>query len=550
MFFVQSPEKSSNEPVSENRLEIVARARFFASIWTFFWAVTFILLVIISVRMADGHFIYTLDDPYIHLSLANRILHGGFGINAGEFSSPSSSILYPLLLVPTLAVGLGTMGPILINTVAAGLSVWLMIEWLWRTMDPTSKAERWFVQLLCPFVILSINAYGLPMTGMEHSLHVLTVVVTMREMAAVADRRPPSLALYAALICMPFLRFEGLALAGAAILVLFWLGQRRAATIIGLTIVVGLGADVAVMRHLGLPFLPSSVLLKSKSAADITGGLGVFGILKGLATNLVMAMHHRWGLIFGLMLCILIASARSLLVHSAHFTLRAVSIFLLLAGLGAHLMAGQYGWFHRYEVYAVAILVMGFLCLFGPDLLQFRVLKTRSGQLALLAILAVFVEPYAEAAILTPFASRNVYEQQFQMHRFATEFFPHRVAVNDLGWVSFQNKSFVLDLWGLGSEPVRKIRVARTIDKSDIGRLAEAADVDFAMIYGAWFVDAIPDAWCLMAVLHTEQVTSAAEDVLFFATKPSVQNAMRDALQSFAPTLPARVTLKTTASCS
>lgn len=511
---------------------------------------SFALLVVVSVRLAGGHLIYTLDDPYIHLSLANHILHGGFGINEQEYSSPSSSILYPMILVPTLAAGLGTLGPIVINTVATGVSVWLIIEFLWRSTAAASGSQRWLVHLMCPLVILSINAYGLPMTGMEHSLHVLTVIVAMREMMAVAERRPPSLSLTLALICMPFLRFEGLALAGAAVLVLFCLGQPRAATTIGLAIALGLAVYAGVMRHLGLPFLPSSVLLKSQSAADVTSGLGLVGIVRSLAANVVMAFHHRWGIVFGLLSCLVLANTRAVLAKARTYPSRAVSSVLLLAGVGAHLMAGQYGWFHRYEVYVVAMLVVGLLGLFGPGLLRSRWMTMLPGKLALLALSALLVEPYAEAAILTPSASRNVYEQQFQMHRFATEYFAHRVAVNDLGWVSFQNKAFVLDLWGLGSEPVRKVRVARMVDKSDIERWTEAADVDFAMIYKAWFVDAIPDSWCLMAVLNTEQVTAADANVLFFATKPAVQTAMRDALQRFAPTLPPRATLKTAAPCS
>ncbi len=549
MVSVQSPQGLTQDAVTADRTGIPPESRRFASAWTLFWAVTFVLFIAVTVRMADGHLVYTLDDPYIHLSLASHILHGGFGINEHEYSSPSSSILYPLILVPTLAVGLGTLGPILINTVATGLSVWLAIEFLWRRTAPTDKAERWLIHLLCPFVILSINAYGLPMTGMEHSLHVLTVIVVMREMAAVADRRAPSPWLYAALLCMPFLRFEGLALAGAALVILFSLGQRRVAATVGLAIVVGLLIDAAVMRRLGLPFLPSSVLLKSRSAADVAGGLGLVGVLKGLATNLALALRTRWGLIFSLVLCLVIRALWSVRTRRDAVDPRAIGLVLLLAGLGAHLLAGQYGWFHRYEVYAVAILVMGALTVLGPHLLRWRVMTTWAGKLALLAALALLVQPYADATVTTPFASQNIYHQQFQMHRFATEFFPHNVAVNDLGWVSFQNRSFVLDLWGLGSEPVRKARAARKVGKSDIRGWTQAADVDYAMIYEAWFVDAIPDEWCLMAVLETEQVTAAGPNVLFLATKRSVQDQMRDALQHFAQTLPAPVTLKTAAPC-
>ena len=40
-----------------------------------------------------GVFLYVLDDTYIHLGLAARLYGAHYGINAGEASSPSSSIL-------------------------------------------------------------------------------------------------------------------------------------------------------------------------------------------------------------------------------------------------------------------------------------------------------------------------------------------------------------------------------------------------------------------------------------------------------------------------
>ena len=49
-------------------------------------------LFLVSVRFAGGVLIYSLDDPYIHLALARTIQQGGYGINVGEWASPSSSI--------------------------------------------------------------------------------------------------------------------------------------------------------------------------------------------------------------------------------------------------------------------------------------------------------------------------------------------------------------------------------------------------------------------------------------------------------------------------
>ena len=65
----------------------------------------FLLIIVLLefldiMRLNNGLLVYTLDDPYIHLSLAQQILKGHYGINAGEFSAPSSTILWPFILAP------------------------------------------------------------------------------------------------------------------------------------------------------------------------------------------------------------------------------------------------------------------------------------------------------------------------------------------------------------------------------------------------------------------------------------------------------------------
>ena len=44
-------------------------------------------------KLNDGAFIYTMDDPYIALALSDQIRHGNYGIDAGLHCAPASSIL-------------------------------------------------------------------------------------------------------------------------------------------------------------------------------------------------------------------------------------------------------------------------------------------------------------------------------------------------------------------------------------------------------------------------------------------------------------------------
>ena len=166
----------------------------------------------------------------------------------------------------------------------------------------------------------------------------------------------------------------------------------------------------------------------------------------------------------------------------------------------------------------------------GPSSFAFKFRHNVGFQIGVLAACIVFAEPYIEATVYTSTGSRSIYEQMYQMRRFATEFFPRRVAVNDLGLTSFDNGNFVLDLWGLGSEPVRKLRAAGEFNAAQIEDMAKKYNIDFAMIYREWFEGSIPESWCLLAILETKPVTPIFANVLFFAIKPTARADMNKAL--------------------
>ena len=74
-----------------------------------------VILIVLSVKSDYATLIYTLDDPYIHLELAKNIFNGNYGINDYEFSSPSSSILWPFLLSPFSIFSWYEYAPLILN---------------------------------------------------------------------------------------------------------------------------------------------------------------------------------------------------------------------------------------------------------------------------------------------------------------------------------------------------------------------------------------------------------------------------------------------------
>ena len=139
--------------------------------------------------------------------------------------------------------------------------------------------------------------------------------------------------------------------------------------------------------------------------------------------------------------------------------------------------------------------------------------------------------------------ARNIYEQQYQMHRLAAEFYRAPVAVNDLGQVSYRNPYPVLDLWGLGSEEARRARLGAPASPW-MDELARRHDVGFAMIYAECF-PAVPASWVPVARLRlgSPRETVAGDAVTFYATGRDRVAAIDAALDGWAPTLPAEVHL-------
>jgi hypothetical protein len=499
------------------------------------WLVLFAAELVASIVLCGGRLVFTLDDPYIHLAVADHILSGGYGVNASEYASPSSSIIWPYLLALTEALRLGALGPLMIASVAAAatmVAVLRLIESFGLGRDDAPFAYA--VAILSIFVV---SAIALPMTGLEHSLHVWATVVTFAGLVAAAKGYAPTWLHLVALVLLPVVRFEGAALALAALAAFALLGHRRfAATAAGL-IVLAVSAYCALMAARGLPLLPSSVLLKSRIAETAYEHRSA---IAALSQNLLAALDDPYGRTLALLFLAIAGSTwwlradrRALIVGSA-----------VEAAIGGHLAFGQYNWFHRYEVYVMALAVLTLLWIAAQVRPQLGARAWSTIKVALLLLMVLVGQPYLSAALVSPFGARNIYEQQYQMGRFAREFYPRPVAVNDLGLVAYKNPNFVLDLWGLGSEEVRKAKLAGEYGPARMAELTTAYDVGLVMIYDSWFPQGLPASWIKVAVLHTNLVTAAGADVAFYRTPSADAADVMRALEAFAPTLPTRDSLE------
>lgn len=493
-----------------------------------------------TVRLSGGHMFYTLDDAYIHLAVAEEISRGGYGINSGQYASPSSSMIYPYLLSYGIGFGISDLTPIIILSVFGLFSVWMFVGFYWEhAVNRKCPASVIFAFVSLPFIVTMINATGLIATGMEHMIHVFATIAAIVGVSEIGRRRSSSLslALLGAAIA-PLVRFEGLALSFGVLLILLY--RRHFISSLLLVSVIGLFflTYFSWTQSVGLPMLPSPILVKSSAISAAAGG-HIESIFFAVFQNIKEAiLGYRGGRSSYLLLFFPVVAMFTLGAGIVDSAPKVNVLMVTLIVVLAHLSLGDYDGWSRYEVYVIAAIAMATILVFSDFLISGDCRSSCLKSFALLGAVFLIAANYFSDTKSSPDASQKIYSQQYQMHRFATKFFPEPVAVNDLGWVSYNNDNYVLDLWGLGSEEARIIRTHQGYSAKTLNQLVENHSIPFAMIFEEWFVGAIPEKWCRVATLSSPEVSPGDADVAFFVVDVSRESEVRAAISLFAEGVP------------
>ncbi|NOT84588.1 MAG: hypothetical protein HOP02_07375 [Methylococcaceae bacterium] len=463
-----------------------------------------LLLFMLVINTTHNHFTYTLDDPYIHLALARNIAHGHYGININEASAPSSSILWPFLLAPFATFNLFEYTPLIINS----LCLWALIYCL----NKLFLEKAFFLRLLLiGTVLLSINAYGLVFTGMEHNLQILLVGIIVQTVASLKNDADKDIkpvvptAVFIAIVLLPLIRYEGLAIALPVLAYLFCRGDRKRAIIALLVLMVSVVGFSGYLYSLNLGLLPSSVLLKSSH-----------GNLDSIVDNVIKNLDK-----YGFLL--LPVALLSTYYWRKDFALALVIFSATLL----HFILGKFGWFGRYEAYWLLFIFI--FC--------YQNLKNKIDESAM-SLITLLIIPFAFASMVfctlkTPLAASNIYNQQVQTAKIA-QMLAEPIAVQDLGVVALRSNQYVLDLVGLGSLEVLKLRQASS-GFAWMETLMKRKAVKYAFIYDSDIREK-PATWIKVAemqIINQDVLTPAYDTVAFYAVDSQSTTKLRDVMSKF-----------------
>ncbi len=512
---------------------------------------TVYLLRVISLRRTQGNVVYALDDAYIHMAMAkNLVRHGVWGVTADDFSSTSSSPLWTLLLALSYAAaGVNSLSPFILGLISACL-VLVVADWTLRAF----RAPPFVILFVLLALIFLTPLPNFIFSGMEHGLQTaltLAVAFLAARVLSSADTQTDPRYYYGLLALTPLItlvRFEGLFLAFVIALGSFLPKQMWRGFLFGLCAASPVVVYGVVSGLRGWPWLPTSVLLKSSLLEGSTPLSFLHAVIHGAYVNLGRGAHLVALILLAILLDVVARDAEGWAWNAE----RVMTAIFVGTGI-LHLGFAAVGWFYRYEAYLVALGIVVVGCR-HKVLLQVLGRSTGAATPAreprfvsaaafLLVVSLILCSSRGITALKgIPQATVNLYEQQYQMGMFIKRYYPHSVvAIDDIGAVNFLADIHCLDLWGLATPAVARLRRRGDYGKEEIARLALERGAGIAVVHDFYYrhLGGLPPEWTKVGEWQVRNnVVGGSPAVSFYALKASEAGPLIAHLVGFSAELP------------
>ncbi len=454
-----------------------------------------------AIQRRTGEIGYTIDDAYIHGTLAKNIVaKGTFGIIPGQFAAASSSPLWTLLLALVFTMtGPAPWLPAVLATLFGALAIERSNALLRQIgIGSLARAVVILIALLCAPILPILS------TGLEHPFHVWALLGLFAALPGFSGKQRVSLSVvFVWALLAAGARYESLF--ALPPLLIFLALRRQWATAFamasGMAIPV-LAFATYSLAHGGFS-LPNSLMMK--------GNLTSVGGLR--AVDAAVNNPH-------VLVLLLLLTAAAAVSHFCRKPGEENPTWLpisLIAMIWIHLQLARLGWFYRYEGYLMILGLIAATTLLMP-LREWLRGRQAALSLGVYVILTVTAFPLLQRSIKATGeilnAARNIHDQQFQMAQVTRHLGAGaRVAVNDLGAVSFLADAHVLDLYGLGDNRLARAKVtgslamAAATDDGKTGAAAFLSVAHFRELVGLGTKVGQPyDAACLKQRLEEERI--------------------------------------------
>ncbi len=504
---------------------------------------TFFLLIII--KQNNYNFVYPLDDTYIHMAIAKNFSeHGIWGIDKYNFTSTSSSPLWTLLLSLIYEIfGVNDYAPLVLNFII-GLLLLFYINYFAKLIN----LNNYETLTLLIMVIFLLPLILLTFLGLEHTLHCFLILlfINMFILYNNTESYDKNFNFNKMLVIIPFLvmtRYESLFLIFAIFLVILY----KKNFLDSLKIFIITFFSVSIYGYIsirnGWSFFPNSLLMKSNFSFPPQIDLYLLLIKKS-----IKFLTQTKALLFIVLPLLFLTTLIKInfKIHKDAF----IYFFILALTIVLHFLFAKFGWLYRYETY---LIILGFFLIFfitkkyvikiNPFNSKFYTIINKLILNLLLILIAYnfFIREFYSLSFL-PKASKNIYQQQFQMANFIRKYFnDYSIALNDIGAVCYYSNIKCVDLFGLANLKIFKSKKQKLYDTNFINYITQEENVKLAIIYDSWFVGNLspPNNWIKIGEWKIfNNIICGSDIVSFYVLDKSLLNDIKVKFSTYSRNLP------------
>lgn len=465
-----------------------------------------------------NNFHYSLDDPYIHLEIANNIVeHSNYGINSNEFTSPSSSPLWTILIALSIKIfGNNELIPLYLNILFALLAIFVL----------NRLNDSIYYKILLTFALLVASIPGLIVNGMEHTLHISLFVFLFFKINSNLESKSSNLSptIIILTFLLPLIRYEYIFFSFIISSILIFKKNYKEAITLGMISLIGIFVFGFFAVSNGGTFIPTSILLKS----DIDSN-SLFQIIHRFGYKWILNLSGTPELILILFSMIILYAVNRSTKYKFHILSYS---FLLLF----HSYFAKFGWLYRYEAY---LIITGLVIIILNLIENKSILKNIGKTLALVLFFVfsiIFVYRMVEVNTESKKAISKLNIQQYQMAKFVKQYYNSKsVACNDIGAIAYYSDSYIIDLFGLGNNAVTYAKINKLpLQKVYINEL-ESNNCELIIIYKNWFVgpNSLPDGYIEICDWTSQIPIHIGEDTVTFLTTAENKEKLKQELIDF-----------------
>ncbi len=460
-------------------------------------------------------------------------------------------------------IGVNELTPLVMNVVT-GILLLYSIYWILRERGISAYGVLIVGMMVIFFMPMVAIVYG----GMEHMMHSLVAVMVLLAYSRVVERgdRKWEIMLVILVMILPMVRFEGYFMVGGLVLVMMVQGRWRYGVLLMLMSLMPLVIHLIVSVSNEGFWLPNSVLIRSEQAeiADFDNQnafvVNNMNTLKNIKKNFQynsVVLHYL--LIYPVvsMLGVLFAFFKRKTSKSISADIGILIIYLITIII--HLLIAKVGFFYRYDAYlhmltVVAVVIL--IKLFNDTLKETTLTSFTRGMFIIFCVailcmpIGFFVKRGVYSFQKTWMASKNIYEQQYQMGKFLGQNYnTATVVANDIGAITYFSDIRLLDIVGLANAEILREMIHNNYSTATLDSIAIAKNTDIAIVYDSWlytdYLYGAPIRWIKVAEWQiSDNVVCGDNKVSFYALKSETKEELIKNLMDYEKRLPQGVQVR------